>query len=147
MTQPRTWQLLGFSSVELSPSGAFRSLRCLIYKVHASSAEHCYSIKLHFVCQELFSSFFKKFFEFRSVRYSALRCFSLAEVVTSATALLEYQTLPHLSTPFFTFFRFFFTFANIHYAHRLYPFLLWQIITATELSVAVICQYTTIYNM
>ena len=71
MTQPRTQQLLGFSSVELSPSGAFRSLRCLIYKVHASSAEHCYYTALFKICQQLFSNFL--FFSFRVFRRKADR--------------------------------------------------------------------------
>ena len=52
---------LWYSPLKTVPSGAFFSLRCLIYKVHASSAEHCYSIRSSFICQPLFSSFLKIF--------------------------------------------------------------------------------------
>ena len=80
-------------------------------------AEHCYYNKLHFVCQALFSEvfdsrsallcsnfvritypplfvncFFSRFFNF----FSAVR-----RALTSATALLEYQSYFQKSTPFF----------------------------------------------
>ena len=46
----------------MHPSGAFRSLHCLIYKVHASRRNICYLSTSFSVCQVLFSSFFN-FFE------------------------------------------------------------------------------------
>jgi len=51
------------------------------------------------LCQELFSKFFDAAFQYGR----CLRRFRAAAVLTALTALLEYQTIRRLSTPFFLF--------------------------------------------
>ncbi|MBS5658744.1 MAG: hypothetical protein KHW76_09820, partial [Oscillibacter sp.] len=42
------------------PSGAFRSLRCLIYKVHAALSAKVHYSRSAFICQPLFLAFFRR---------------------------------------------------------------------------------------
>ena len=124
--------LCDFSQKSL-PSGAFFSLRCLIYKVHAvpggtllilqnliefvkyffqkffdarsvSYHQQLFKFTIPFsLCQELFSKFFDATFQYGR----CLRRFRAAAVSTALTALLEYQTIRRLSTAFYKFFSFF----------------------------------------
>ena len=118
-THPQLHDLFSEFLPKRDPSGAFFSLRCLIYKVHAVSGgtlllqQTSFRLSRTFfrsfrpairfaqqqlrqnnisfaVCQLLFSRFFNFFFS------------SSAGALTSATALLEYQMLRQLSTPNFT---------------------------------------------
>ena len=77
------------------PSGAFRSFRCLIYKVHAASAERCLVYQKQFSLSRTFFKFFQTFL-FRHLHSPF-----------SWTAQLEYHTTPHLVNTFFHFFRVF----------------------------------------
>ena len=70
------------------------------------------------VCQELFSEVFEARFRYLSGNHfrlphlvAAVKCFFISlcgAVLTAPTALLEYQIIPRLSTPFFNFLRFFY---------------------------------------
>ena len=100
----------------VSPSGAFFSLRCLIYKVHAAPGG---TLLLYLISSRLSRTFFQKFLTpgpsrirsnlFRLPHFSfAVKSFffrSPPRLTTAPTALLGYQILPTLSIPFFTFFR------------------------------------------
>ena len=99
-----------------SPSGASFSLRCLIYKVHAVPGG---TLLLYSISFRLSRTFFRSFLTSDPSRISSnlfrLPHLSLAvknffhffpaRLITAPTALLEYQILPSLSIPFFTFFR------------------------------------------
>ena len=99
-----------------SPSGASFSLRCLIYKVHAVPGG---TLLLYSISFRLSRTFFRSFLTSDPSRISSnlfrLPHLSLAVknffhffpawLITAPTALLEYQILPALSIPFFTFFR------------------------------------------
>ena len=101
-----------------SPSGASFSLRCLIYKVHAVPGG---TLLLYSISFRLSRTFFRSFLTSDPSRISSnlfrLPHLSLAvknffhffpaRLITAPTALLEYQILPLLSTPFFAFSRFF----------------------------------------
>ena len=101
-----------------SPSGASFSLRCLIYKVHAVPGG---TLLLYLISFRLSRTFFRSFLTSDPSRISSnlfrLPHLSLAvknffhffpaRLITAPTALLEYQILPLLSTPFFAFSRFF----------------------------------------
>ena len=88
------------------PSGAFFSLRCLIYKVHAVPGG------VLLILQDLFlfvKNFFQKFLTFKKSRKK--ETFSILSggllpltgtVTTALTALLGYQRFPVKSTHFFT---------------------------------------------
>ena len=111
------------------PSGAFRSFRCLIYKVHAASADLIEYIRIEPVCQALFQVFqtfstlhlYLPFSLTADLDYHILvrlsrtifvlfKHFSICFIrpPLSQTAWLEYHTAPHLSTPFSSFFDFFY---------------------------------------
>ena len=143
MTEPLLTHNLGCSSCDSSqqklPSGAFFSLRCLIYKVHASRRNICYSSTFIPVCQALF---LKSFFDlFRRFFVQVLRfrhCYSITsafacqvfffEIFSSfdlkllalaplcQTALIDYHVFPRLSSPFF---EFFFSFRSLSLDTRL----------------------------
>ena len=81
------------TAFRLSPSGAFRSLRCLIYKVHIPHSRNRSIIAQRSSFVNCFFQLFSKFF-FSSFHPSA----------PPQTALVEYHLLPELSTPFFNFF-------------------------------------------
>ena len=97
-----------------SPSGASFSLRCLIYKVHAVPGG---TLLLYSISFRLSRTFFRSFLTSDPSRISSnlfrLPHLSLAvknffhlfpaRLITAPTALLEYQILPLLSIPFFTF--------------------------------------------
>ena len=99
-----------------SPSGASFSLRCLIYKVHAVPGG---TLLLYKTSSRLSRTFFRSFLasgpsrmcgNFLSLPHLSFAVknffhFSPAQLITAPTALLEYQILPPLSIPFFTFFR------------------------------------------
>ena len=101
-----------------SPSGASFSLRCLIYKVHAVPGG---TLLLYKTSSRLSRTFFRSFLasgpsrmcgNFLSLPHLSFAVknffhFSPAQLITAPTALLEYQILPLLSTPFFAFSRFF----------------------------------------
>ena len=102
-----------------SPSGAFFSLRCLIYKVHAVPGG---TLLLYSISFRLSRTFFRSFLTSgpSRIRSNFLKLphfsvavknffhFSPAQLTTAPTALLEYQILPHLSIPFLSFFKVFF---------------------------------------
>ena len=121
-------------SHESLPSGAFFSLRCLIYKVHAVPGgtllilQNLFEFVKYFFqkffdifvlilrFQQLFEftipfslcqELFSKFFDAAFQYGRCLRRFRAAAALTALTALLEYQTIRRLSTAFYKFFSFF----------------------------------------
>ena len=101
--QPRTRQLFGLLSRDLSqesaPSGAFFSLRCLIYKVHASSAERRL---LYIASFRLSRTFFKVFWH--PIRYASSATFLVYHVqeALSRTFFQKFQD-PAFCSPLATF--------------------------------------------
>ena len=116
-TRPQLHDLFSEFLPKSYPSGAFFSLRCLIYKVHAVSG----GTLLFYQTSSRLSRTFFKVFDVRSAQYrsnffsltrtsqlvkyffqSFLTNFSvvLAADASAPTALLEYHPTPHLSTLF-----------------------------------------------
>ena len=109
-------------------TGAFRSLHCLIYKVHVPMRNSRYSTTAHLLCQVLFSTFFKVLFQsstphhgssitipnlrrFVNTLFSSLKMFRITRLQLETARLIYHLPTP-LSIPFFDFFILFFLFAR-----------------------------------
>ena len=99
----RTWQLLGrflrdFSQ-ESVPSGAFFSLRCLIYKVHAASGG---TLLLYMTSFRLSRTFFKVFWLFpvRRCTQQLFYCITLSSVCQEVFQLFLFARLSLISDNF-----------------------------------------------
>ena len=126
-----------------SPSGASFSLRCLIYKVHAVPGG---TLLLYSISFRLSRTFFRSFLTSDPSRISSnlfrLPHLSLAVknffhffpawLITAPTALLEYQIIPHLSTPFSNFLRFFYF--SLYFQGFPVPLALYDVIATLFLS-------------